>query len=125
MEYVTISAKVSRVELTELKAYCDKRNITTSTLLRNLLRKELDSPLPANLSGRNQIIYNAKGDNFTWQIVLDNDDVIKVMDDVPTEYVQNLKDAIDSALKKRDETTRRTKKCSVPVPSEIVRGEKK
>jgi len=124
MEFRTISAKLPRDEFTLVEAYCKKKKLTTSALIRQLLNNELDTPVPHHVAGKNKIVYNKEKDNFTWIITLDDGAELEVMKNVPTSYLEQLQATIGDALILRNQTLKKIEKSSVPVPSTLLRNRK-
>ena len=71
-EFKSISAKISREEFTLIDEYCRKKDITPSSLIRELLLKEIKISVPHHVAGANKIIYKKDKDNFSWIIELDD-----------------------------------------------------
>ena len=124
MEFKSVSSKISREEFTQLSDYCKKKGITVSSLIHNLLLQEIKIPIPHNVSGKNNIEYNAAKDNFTWSVILDDGSVIEVMKNISPRYLENLNDIISRELEKRDSITKKKNKDSVPVPGGLLRRRK-
>ncbi len=69
-EFKSISAKISREEFTLIDEYCRKKDITPSSLIRELLLKEIKVTVPHHLAGSNKIVYNKDKHRFSWIIEL-------------------------------------------------------
>ncbi len=123
-EYKSISAKISREEFTLIDEYCRKKDITPSSLIRDLLLKEIKVTVPHNVAGSNKIVYNKDKDNFSWIIELDDGTESEVIKNVSTRYLEHLKDKIAEGLTLREHTIKKIRKDSVPVPSSMLRGRK-
>ena len=123
-EYKSISAKISREEFTMIDEYCRKKDITASSLIRELLLKEIKVSVPHHLAGSNKIVYNKDKDNFSWIIELDDGTESEVIKNVSTRYIEHLKDKITEGLTLREHTIKKIRKDSVPVPSTMLRGRK-
>jgi hypothetical protein len=121
MEHKSISAKISREEFSLIDDYCKKKGITPSSLIRELLLKEIKIAVPYHIAGANKIVYNKDRDNFTWMIKLDDDTKIEVIKNVSTKYIEQLEENLVEALMVRGRTVKKTQKNSVTVPSFILR----
>ncbi len=124
MEYKSISAKMPRNETTLVESYCKKKGITSSSLIRDLLLREIKVTIPNNKSGKNLISYNKSKDNFSWSIELDDGSKVEILRDVSAEYIEDLKDELSKATTERMMSLDKKKTKSVPVPSNILRGKK-
>jgi hypothetical protein len=124
MEYKAISAKVSRTEYTFIEDYCRKKGITPSSLIRELLLKEIKIPTPHHIAGRNRIDYDKEKDNYSWTIELDEGETINILKNVSAKYIEDLGQQVNTALEARKNTIKQTEKGSVPVPARMVGGEK-
>ena len=123
-EYKSISAKISREESTLVEEYCRKKDITPSSLIRELLLKEIKISVPHHVAGANKIIYKKDKDNFSWIIELDDGTESEVIKNVSAKYLEHLKDKIAEGLTQREHIIKKIRKDSVPVPSLMIRGRK-
>jgi len=124
MEYKSVSAKLSREEITLLRLFCEKKGTTPSSLIRELILRELKVPIPQTVAGKNKIHYDKERDLFTWSIELDNNGIVEVLKNVSPAFLENLDDIIKAALDERAIFMGKKKKDSVPIPSSIIRGRK-
>lgn len=123
-DFKSISAKISRQEFTLVDGYCDKKGITPSSLIRELLMREIEIAVPHNVAGKNMIKYDKEKDNFSWSITLDDNTLIEIIKNVPAEYFQQLQDEINDALNSRTVSIKKTKKDSIAIPSNLTRRKK-
>lgn len=124
MEYKSVSAKLSREEITLLKAFCEKKGTTPSSLIRELILRELEIPIPQTVAGKNKIYYDKEKDLFTWSIELDDDGTIEVLKNVSPSFLENLDDIIKGALDERAIFIGKKRKDSIPIPSTLIRRQK-
>jgi hypothetical protein len=124
-EYKSISAKISRGEFTLIEEYCRKKSITPSSLIRDLLLKEIKITVPHHVSGSNKIIYNKDKDNYSWKVLLDDKTEVEVIKNISVNYLQQLQDKITEGLILREHIIKKNKKDSVPIPSSILGGRRK
>jgi len=103
MEYKSVSAKLSREEITLLRLFCEKKGTTPSSLIRELIERDL----------------------FTWSIELDNNGIVEVLKNVSPAFLENLDDIIKAALEERAIFMGKKKKDSVPIPSTLIRRRQK
>jgi len=121
MEYKSISSKLPIDELTRFKDYCERKGTTPSNLIRELIKKEIEVPIPHSVAGKNKIKYNKERDNFTWSVLLDNGEESEVMSNVSPEFLEDLLNMVDMSLEERFTFLNKLKKNSVPIPSNIFR----
>lgn len=121
MEYKSISSKLPIDELTRFKDYCKRKGTTPSNLIRELIKKEIEVPIPHSVAGKNKIKYNKERDNFTWSVVLDTGDESEVLSNVSPEFLEDLLNMVDMSLEERFTFLSKIKKDSVAVPSNILR----
>lgn len=120
MEYVSVSTKMPREETTRLKAYCNKRKVTTSQFIREIINKEIEKPRPQNRAGKNKVVYNNNRDTFSWFILLDNDEKREIMADISPLFLENLLIVMKSAMDDRYTFILQKNKDSVPIPTAIM-----
>ena len=121
MEYKSVSTKISRDEFTLLQEYCEKKGVTISSLIRDLLLKEMKILAPHNVAGKNKIEYNKEKDNFSWSVELDDGQTVNVLKNVSSRYLENLRENIVKILDERSNFINKKKKNSVAIPSNMVR----
>ena len=124
-DYKTITAKIEQTDYTKLRVYCDKKKTTPSTIIRELIVKELEIPTPCNIAGRNIIEYDKEKDNFTWYVELDDGSKSEIMKNISHEFLTDLEKSILTATEQKSVFIRKNRKDSVPIPSAIVRRGKK
>lgn len=121
MEFKSVSAKMPMNEITLFKAFCEKKGVSPASLIRELILRELEVPVPHTVAGKNKIVYEKENDRFTWSVVLDNGEDVEVLRNVSPTFLEELKDMIFKGLEERASFIGRVKKDSVPVPSGILR----
>lgn len=134
MEYMSISSKLPRDEYTELKAYCEKKQVTPSSVIRELISREIKSNFRHSIAGNNVIKYNKDTDKFSWIIKTDvsinnesesnNEKEYEIVTDISLQFLQDIQNKIDEGLKERDIALGKIKDDSVPIPVDILRGKK-
>lgn len=121
MEFKVVSAKMPMNEITLFKAFCEKKGVSPASLIRELILRELEVPVPHTVAGKNKIAYDKENDGFTWSVVLDNGEDVEVLRNVSPAFLEELQDTISKGLERRASFIGRIKKDSVPVPGEILR----
>lgn len=108
-------------EITMFKAFCEKKGVSPASLIRELILRELEVPVPHTVAGKNKIVYDKENDRFTWSVVLDNGEDVEVLRTVSPAFLEELQKTICNGLEERASFIGRVKKDSVPVPSGILR----
>ena len=121
MEYKSVSTKLSRDEVTLLKAFCEKKGVTPASLIRDLILRELEIPIPHTIAGKNKINYDKANDKFKWCIELDNGEEIEILKNVSPKFLEDLHEIINRGLEERSSFILKKNKDSVPIPSNIIR----
>ena len=121
MEFKSVSAKMPIHEVNLFKAFCEKKGISPAGLIRELILREMDVPIPHNMAGRNRIVYNKERDTFNWLVELDIGKETDVMRDVSSGYLEDLHAVISSGLDERSAFIGKNEEDSVPVPSGILK----
>ncbi len=124
MEFKSVSAKMPMNEITLFKAFCEKKGVSPASLIRELILRELEVPVPHTVAGRNKIAYDRENDRFIWSVALDNGEEVEVLRNVSPVFLEELQDMIAKGIEKRASFIGRVKKESVPVPSGILRRRK-
>lgn len=120
-DYRTISVRLPRQEFIEFDKLCKD---THSAKLRELISKEIKSSSKSSfLSGANKIAYNKVNNSFSWLIKLDSGQEKEILNNLSLEYLKNLQQEIQEAIKERNQWVHQTKDSSVDVPKELVEGE--
>ena len=121
MEFRTISTKIPSNELTLFKRHCEKKGMTPSNLIRDLILEELKITVPNTVSGRNRINYERDLDTFAWSIVLDSGKRINVLQHISPYFIDDIREQLSLALNERSVFIKKTKNNSVPIPSQMTR----
>ena len=108
-------------EITLFKSFCEKKGISPASLIREMILRELEVPVPHTVAGKNKIAYDKENDRFTWSVVLDSGENVEVLRNVSPAFLEELQDMIFKGLEGRASFIGRMKKDSVPVPGEILR----
>jgi hypothetical protein len=124
MEFKSVSAKMPMNEITLFKAFCEKKGVSPASLIRELILRELEVPVPHTVAGKNKIAYDKESDRFIWSVVLDNGEDVEVLRNVSPAFLEELQDMIHKGLEERASFIGRVERNSVPVPSWILRMER-
>jgi hypothetical protein len=124
MEYRTVSTKLPSNESTLFRVYCEKKGVSPSNLIRELILREMEITIPHAIAGKNKIEYDKNQDSFKWSIELDTGENIEVLKNVSPDFFENLFDIIKLCLDERCSFIHKKNGKSVPVPSSLLRREK-
>lgn len=111
-------------EITLFKSFCEKKGVSPASLIRELILRELEVPVPHTVAGKNKIAYDKENDRFIWSVALDKGEEVEILRNVSPVFLEELNDRISKGLEERASFIGRVKKDSVPVPSGILRGHK-
>ncbi len=125
MEYRAVSTKLPSNEFTLFRQFCEKKGVSSASLMRKLILRELKIPIPHTVAGKNKVYYDKKTDSFLWSIELDNEEQIEILKNVSPAFIEELHEIITLSLGERYAFVHKKKKESVPVPSDIFRRNKK
>ena len=121
MEYTAISAKLPTDLATEFKVFAEKKGLTPSMLIRELIESEMEKPMAKYVAGRNEIEYQRETDTFKWEIVLDSGEVIDMIDSANPEFILDLHKMLSLAIDERVAFIGQRAESSVAIPSKITR----
>lgn len=124
MEFKSISAKLPVNELTLFKDFCKRKGVFPSSLIRDLILKEMEIPIPHTVAGKNRITYAKHDDSFTWSVELDTGAYSEIIRDISPSFLEELQKVIETSLEERNSFIAKKQGDSIPVPSKILRGEK-
>ena len=85
------------------------------------MRREIHEPIPVNIAGGNIFVYNKNKDNFSWKVILDDNSMIEVENELSSEYVVQLFNALLQAIDERKTYIKKGSMDAVPIPSKLVR----
>ncbi|MFA5108512.1 MAG: hypothetical protein WC492_03205 [Candidatus Micrarchaeia archaeon] len=119
----SMATKLPIKEYTWILDYCNRKKITPSALIKELLLEEI-GPSPSHVAGRNLISYDKKKDSFVWSVELDNGKKAVAAENLSAEFLKDLNHGISDALVSREEMIGRKKKGSVAVPKRLIRGKR-
>ncbi|MBL7147753.1 MAG: hypothetical protein ISS82_02920 [Nanoarchaeota archaeon] len=120
--YVSVSTKLPLREAITLKLICNKNKTVPSEYIRELIQKNVNSPKNNFLSGKNKIIYDRINNSFSWFVQIDSGDETKVLSNLSQDFLKNIQNEIQDAIKERNQWVHQTKENSVDIPKELVRS---
>lgn len=119
--FKTLGTKLPRHEAVPIETYCKSKGTTPSKLIRDLLIRETNAPVPNNVAGKNIITYNKDTDTFSWGVLLDNGKNVEVIANMSPHYLESLQENMNLALEQRNSVISKKRPGSVAVPTELVR----
>jgi len=124
MEYRSVSAKMPVTEVSLFKDFCHRKGVTPAALIRELILREMEVPMPHTVAGRNRIVYERGQDRFSWAVELDNGVVVEVLGDVSPGFMEELRGMVAKGLDERAAFIGKEREDSVAVPSGMLGGRK-
>lgn len=120
-EFRSVSAKMPVEEITQFKAFCEKKGVSPSALLRQIALKEMGITIPAKTAGNNIIEYEKKTDTFSWSIITDDETIYRLGAGISAEYIEELFKKLRLAIEERNSSIGKHKDDSVPVDDVFLR----
>lgn len=124
MDHKTVSAKMPVDEVLLFRNFCKKKGVSPSGLIRDMILRELEVPIPHTVAGKNKIRYDKENDKFIWSVALDSGEEIDILTNISPAFLEDLLDMIGDGLGERASFIGKTKKDSAPVPSNILRAQR-
>lgn len=120
-DYRTISVRLPRQEFIDFNKICDG---THSSKLRELINKEVKNNHKSKfLAGKNKLRYDKLNNSFSWLVQLDSGQEVKILNSLSLEFLKNLNQQIEEAIKERNEWVHHSKPGSVDIPGDLIGGE--
>lgn len=113
--------KLDSEEDFNLQRHCEKLGVDVSSFIREAINERLNSGHISNIAGQNILEFNQKSDSFVWKVKLDNSEEKIILDNIPTEFLEDLDNKIKLKLHERNQLLQKTSKKSIPVPRRLVR----
>ena len=101
-EYVSVSTRLPFKDAVTLRLICNKNNTAPSEYIRDLIKKNIDSPLKKFLAGKNVINYDKTTNSFSWGIELDSGEKNDILKNLSDDFFVNLKKEIEKAIQERN-----------------------
>lgn len=120
--YVPRTVKLEKVTNDRLEKVCQLNNTQVSKFMREAILEKLNSGAVSNVAGQNIIHYDSSKDTFTWTVKLDDGKEIEVLQNLSSEFIQDLSNNMQFELNKRDELLKKKQKNSVAIPKSLTRG---
>lgn len=122
MEFKTLATKLQQEDFSRFKYICEKKGVTPSSYMRDLILLELNNPIQQFVAGRNVFEYSTKDDNFSWCIETDSEDIHCVIENLSIEFLKDLRDSINNGLEQRAALIGQTKDESVAISEKLMRN---
>lgn len=122
-ENKVVMAKLPRDEYVRFQHYFEQRKENSNAVIRRLILTEIDKPTKDNLAGKNIFRYHPTRDTFSWQVILDDDTLIEVVNDLSPAFIEQLSVELEKAQDDRNQYLKKKNEDSVPIPKQM-RGTK-
>jgi len=120
--YKIVMSKITREDYSRFQQYCDMNNETPNACLKRMITEEIDNPHPAKIAGKSIFEYDRQKDNFAWKVILDDDSVLSIDENLPTNTVEQLLESLMDAVDKRNSIIKKSMRNSVSIPNKLLRG---
>lgn len=121
--YTSLSARLPHSDAVLYTLFCKKLGTNTSERLRQLIVQDLKKPIKQTVAGVNKIKYDKVYNSFSWFVVLDSGEEVKVLNNISLDFLKNFLNEIQEAIKDRNQWVHQIKMGSVDIPKELVGGE--
>ncbi len=111
---------VTKVEPTVADLFienCKSEGKTVNKKLGELIEKENSKAEKTFLAGKNKIIYQNTLNSFKWYAELDNGEKIELLNNLSSDFLENLKLQIEKAQRDRNDWLSLKEKGSVEIPN--------
>lgn len=119
-DFRTVSARLPQNEVSRFIDYCEKKGVSQSQQIREMIKEKVEKPVPVNVAGKNVFLYNKASDSFTWRIILDDGNKRDVVEELAPEFLKELNSKISEGIEERKTYLRKDKEDSVPIPNRMV-----
>lgn len=109
-------------EIARLEIFCQKRKISKSTFLRELINREIEHPLPKMKAGTNLVKYDTDNDKFAWKVILDTGEEKVLLENLSPGFVEQLIEALEDGMKDRNLYIQKIGSGSVAIPRKLIEG---
>ncbi len=122
MTFRSVSTKMPQDEIARLEIFCQKRKISKSTFLRELINREIEHPLPKMKAGTNLVKYDTDNDKFAWKVILDTGEEKVLLENLSPGFVEQLIEALEDGMKDRNLYIQKIGSGSVAIPRKLIEG---
>lgn len=103
---------------------CKNENTNINAKLKEMIENSLRGQKEYFLAGKNKIIYDMTNDRFSWLVELDDGTKKEILTNLSTNFLKSINEEIEKVFVERNNWLHQTKKDSVDIPQELVRGKK-
>ena len=116
-QWTSVRAKIKKENYLEVEKFCSANDITISSYIRSLI--ESNNPSEASLSkaGLVNFRFNPLEDRFAFEVKYDDGTINQIGDGLSKEFLEQLKIAIDKAIKHRNESVHQRLNGSNVIPN--------
>ena len=119
-KYFSVSTRLPELDTLKFFLHCKRLDISASERIRELILHDIKQPHKQILAGKNKITYNKVQNAFAWHVHTDAGHKSEVLNNLSTDFLQNLKQEIDEAIKERNLWVHHTQSSSVDIPTELL-----
>ncbi len=119
-KYFSVSTRLPELETIKFFLHCKRLDTSASERLRELVLHDIKQPHKQIIAGKNKITYNKVQNTFAWHVHTDAGNKSEVLSNLSTDFLQNLKQEIDEAIKDRNLWVHQHKTDSVDIPTELL-----
>jgi hypothetical protein len=124
MEYKTLATKLRQDDFSRFKYICDKKGLSQSAYMRELILFEINNPLHQFVAGKNVFEYIPDKDLFSWYVTTDHGENHAVIENISAEFLRDLQDAINEGMERRASVIGQMKEDSVAISEKFMRNDK-
>ncbi len=119
-KYFSVSTRLPELDTTKFFLHCKMLEISASERLRELILHDIKQPHKKIIAGKNEITYDKVQNSFAWHVHTDTGDKSEVLSNLSIDFLKNLKQEIDEAIKDRNLWVHNTQSFSVDIPTELL-----
>lgn len=101
---------------------CKNAGTNVNAKLKALVYDSLQGQIKHFLAGKNTITYDKVHNVFLWLVQLDSGQEISILSNLSDQFLIDLHQAIEQALRERNEWIHQTKQGSVGIPTTLVKN---
>ncbi len=119
--FKTLATKLSKHEAGLVQSYCERKGVTTSKFIHDIVLREINITVPNNVAGKNIIAYKKDADAFSWAVKLDSGETIEIISNMSPQYLEDMAAVFGKAIEQRNSVIKKKKPDSAAIPSELTK----
>jgi len=121
-QYASLSTRLPNIDAVRYILFCKKLGTNTSERLRQLIISDLKKPIKRVVAGVNKIRYDKIHNSFNWSVQLDSGQETEILNNLSGDFLKNLQNELQEAIKERNEWVHQSHPNSVEIPNELTGG---